>query len=158
MRTDVSIAAGAAVVAVVAAVMTLTGAQARAASASELTITEAPSMNAVPYTPKSVEIKMTNEGGTARFEPKDVTITAGDTVKFVQTGGSHNIKFWADSVPAASIPILKKAVSDSLVTPRYPTGAATFVLVTTGLAKGVHKFYCTPHLQRFQMAGSITVQ
>ena len=110
--------------------------------------------------PKTVEIKMTNENQMFRYDPKDVTIAVGDTVKWVAVAGSHNIKFWVDSLPAggaAALRGLMKDTTETLTTSRMPTPGTTYSIVFTGVPKGVYKYYCGPHLMR-GMVASITVQ
>ena len=110
--------------------------------------------------PKSWDVQMTNAGGMVRFEPKEITIAAGDTVKWTQTGGSHNIKFWVDSIPMGALPLLRAAMKDTaatLETRRFPMGTAEYTIVFAGMPKGVYKYHCGPHLMRGMMA-SITVQ
>jgi plastocyanin len=113
-----------------------------------------------PRAPKTWDVQMTNEGGTLRFEPKEITIAVGDTVKWTQTGGSHDIRFWPDSVPMGAVPLLNTAMKDTVAalrTMRFPQGPATYTIVFAGMPKGVYKYYCGPHRMRGMIA-SITIQ
>jgi len=116
---------------------------------------------------KTVEIKMVNNFGgtpmTNRFDPSEVTIQVGDTVKWVAVTGSHNISFWKDSIPAGAEALITKAMEAdkdtvaALRTKRYPTAGTGFTMVFAGFPKGVYKFYCSPHL-RGMMVAKITVE
>jgi plastocyanin len=109
---------------------------------------------------KLVEVKMTNEGGQVRFVPDNITIQDGDTVRWVIAGGSHNVVFWPDSVPAGAPPLLQKAMPDTaahLQSPRYPNVGDAYTLVFSGMPKGVYKYFSRPNLMR-QMTGAITVE
>ena len=122
---------------------------------------------AAPRAAKTVEVKMVNNSGgtpmTNRFEPANITIQVGDTVKWVATTGSHNVAFWKDSIPAGAEPLIMKAMEAdkdtvrALQTHRYPTAGTGFTMVFAGFPKGVYKFFCQPHLMRM-MVGTITVE
>ena len=112
--------------------------------------------------PRTIEVKMTNVEGN-RYEPKDIKIVPGDTVKWVASGGSHNVSFWKDSIPAGAEALLVKAMAKGadttrvLTSRRFPTAGDTYSIVFEGMPKGVYKYNCTPHL-RMGMVGSITVE
>src|ERR1044071_2980451 len=54
-----------------------------------------------PVTGKTVEVKMYGDEKGYRFEPADVTIKAGDAIKFtVVNGQPHNVAFDPATVPA----------------------------------------------------------
>jgi plastocyanin len=113
-----------------------------------------------PRAPRTVEVKMANDNNMVRFEPKDITIAPGDTVKWVRAGGSHNIVFWPDSVPQAALPALRAAMKDTIAPleiARMPNPDQSYTMVWTGMPRGVYKYYCRPHLMR-GMVGTITVQ
>ncbi|HTR21573.1 MAG TPA: plastocyanin/azurin family copper-binding protein [Gemmatimonadales bacterium] len=111
-----------------------------------------PAAEAAPAAPAGpvVEVKMTGTGTTAAFEPKELNIAAGTTVRFINvSGGPHNISFWSDSIPAGAADVLKKAMPEQLadlegkllVQPNdhYDVSFA-------GAPAGVYKGYCMPHL------------
>jgi plastocyanin len=104
--------------------------------------------------PKTWEVKMTNEGGN-RFDPVALTIQDGDTVKWVIAGGSHNIAFWADSIPSGALELLRKAMSDTaapLQSKRFPNPGDSYAVVFSGMPKGTYNYYCRPHLMRGMIA------
>src|ERR1041384_7904510 len=67
------------------------------ATAAAPSTTPAPTAGAVakaPATGKTVEVKMIGDGTTYKFEPADITIKAGDNVKWTMvSGGPHNAAF-----------------------------------------------------------------
>jgi plastocyanin len=47
-----------------------------------------------PATGKTVSVNMVGDGTTYKFEPANITIKAGDNVKWIMvTGGPHNVSF-----------------------------------------------------------------
>jgi plastocyanin len=120
--------------------------------------------------PRAAKKWVVNMGSSASmfvFEPKAITIQVGDTVKWVATAGSHNVSFWADSIPTGAADLLRKLLPDTLAagatgyftltTSRKPTMGDSIVVVFAGVPKGVYKYNCRPHLMR-GMVGMITVQ
>lgn len=98
---------------------------------------------------------MITQDGKQTFEPAELTIQAGDTVKWLAVSGSHNVGFWADSVPAGAVELLRKAMPDTiapLLGPRKPTAGDTYVIVFDGMPKGTYKYYCKPHLAKMMVA------
>src|SRR6476661_6074644 len=56
---------------------------------------------AAPITGKTVEVKMIGDAQGYRFDPANITIKAGDGIKFtVVSGGPHNVAFDPATVPA----------------------------------------------------------
>lgn len=110
--------------------------------------------------PRTWEVQMTNANGMVTFEPKELTIQDGDTVKWVIAGGSHNVVFWPDSVPSGAVPMLRAAMPDTagpLQSPRFPNVGDSYSVVFKGMPKGTYKYYCRPHLMR-GMVGALTIQ
>ncbi len=105
--------------------------------------------------PKTWEVKMVTQDGKQLFEPADLTIQAGDTVKWMAISGSHNVGFWADSVPKGAVELLRKAMPDTiapLLGPRKPTAGDSYIIVFDGMPKGTYKYYCKPHLAKMMIA------
>src|SRR6476469_721746 len=58
---------------------------------------------AAPITGKTVEVKMIGDAQGYRFDPANITIKAGDGIKFtVVSGGPHNVAFDPATIPADS--------------------------------------------------------
>ena len=104
---------------------------------------------------KTWEVKMITQDGKQLFEPAELTIQAGDTVKWLAVSGSHNVGFWADSVPAGAVELLRKAMPDTiapLLGSRKPTAGDTYLIVFDNMPKGIYKYYCKPHLAKMMVA------
>lgn len=98
-----------------------------------------------------VVVKMVDVSTTEyRFEPADVTVHPGDTVRFEQTGSmSHNVEF--REVPAES------QLGDRQMGPYLTAPGETYdVVIDARFTDGVHKYVCTPH-ETLGMKGTITV-
>jgi plastocyanin len=110
--------------------------------------------------PKTWQVKMITDEGKQLYEPKDITIQSGDTIKWLAVSGSHDVGFWADSVPKGAVELLRKAMPDTvapLLGPRIPKKGDSYIVAFTNMPKGVYKYYCKPHLKK-GMVGTVTVQ
>lgn len=103
-------------------------------------------------------VKMT---GDYKFEPAELTIKAGDGIKFVLVaGGPHNIAFDAATLPAPVAAQLKANMPEQmadlsgkmLINPNEE-----YTISFAGVAPGTYEFNCTPHLA-MGMKGKVTVQ
>ncbi len=116
---------------------------------------------AAPITGTTHEVKMIGDEKGYRFEPANLTVKAGDGVKFVMvSGGPHNVAFDEASVPAAG---------KAQLTANIPNPAATLTsqmvmnpneeitVSFANVAPGTYNYQCTPHLA-MGMKGAITVQ
>jgi plastocyanin len=126
-----------------------------------VTVASAAAARTAPRAVRTHEVKMITDAGKQLFEPKQITIQAGDTVKWVTESGSHNVAFWADSLPANAAELLRKTMPEQekdLSSPRKPGKGNSYSISFAGMPKGVYKYFCTPHLTRGQMVAQITVQ
>ncbi len=80
------------------------------------------------------------------FAPDNLTIQAGETVAFVNQGGSHNVNGSQQSYPDNP-----ESFSSGAVAPAPWTFTHTFTL------PGVYQYHCDPHFS-LGMTGTITVQ
>jgi plastocyanin len=107
------------------------------------------------------DVSMELQGSTYKFDPSDLTIKAGDVVKFHnKTGGPHNVSFWSDSIPSGAADVLKKNMPDQMAPlegPLLTEPEAVYSVSFAGAPTGDYKFYCLPHLA-LGMHGKITVQ
>lgn len=113
-----------------------------------------------PRAPKTHVVKMITENGKQIFDPIKLTIQAGDTVEWLAVSGSHNVAFWADSVPKGAVELLKKAMPETtkeLTGPRKPKKGDKYVMVFSGMPKGTYEYYCTPHLKKM-MVGTLIIK
>ena len=117
---------------------------------------------AAPITGKTVEVKMMGDATGYRFEPANITVKAGDGIKFVVVSMiPHNVAFDAATIPADVKAQLDanfgagraSELSSTLLT----TVGDSFTLSLGSIKPGTYAFYCTPHLA-MNMKGTITVQ
>lgn len=115
-----------------------------------------------PITGKTVEIKMIGDAQGYRFEPKDVTINAGDALKFtVVGGGPHNVAFDATKLPAdvrAQLDANYGADKMAELSSNLKMNPGDNIVISFGKIKpGTYEFNCTPHLA-MNMKGTVTVK
>jgi plastocyanin len=114
---------------------------------------------AAPVTGTVHEVKMVGDEKGYRFEPADITIKAGDAVKWTMvSGGPHNVTF--QNVPgdartqlSANMP---NQISD-LSSPMLLNANETYQVSFANVKPGKYDYVCTPHLAT-GMKGSVTVQ
>ena len=108
-------------------------------------------------TPPAVhEIRM-----TSRFVPGRTVARAGDTLRFInQTGGPHNVQFFADSIPEAARVLLEQAMPGAkiapLSSPLLITENDTYEIAVPALPPGRYPFVCLPH-SGSRMLGALEV-
>lgn len=117
---------------------------------------------AAPITGTTHEVKMYGDDKGYRFEPKDITVKAGDGIKFVfVNGGPHNVAFNAADIPADVKPQLDANMGpDKMMelSSKMMMAAGESVTISFGNIKpGTYPFICTPHLA-MNMKGTVTVQ
>lgn len=101
--------------------------------------------------PQTVIVKMVDKSaGQWRFEPSEVDVRQGDTVRFVLDDVvPHNVEF--KKVPQGT------KLGDARVGPFLLKKGQTYdVVIDDRFAKGVHEYVCTPH-EPMGMKGTITV-
>jgi plastocyanin len=107
------------------------------------------------------DVNMVLEGSSYKYVPDQLTIKAGDVVRFHNvSGGPHNVSFWADSIPGGAADVLKAGMPDqmaplegSLLT--EPNGI--YSVNFANAPAGEYKYYCLPHLA-LGMKAKLTVQ
>jgi plastocyanin len=96
-----------------------------------------------------------------KFEPANITIKAGDGIKFtVVGGGPHNVAFDPATVPADVQGQLDANISEKMgqLSSALKTNAGESVTISfANIKPGKYPFHCTPHLA-LGMKGEITVQ
>src|SRR5687767_7043604 len=114
---------------------------------------------ASPVTGTWHEVRMLGDEKGYRFEPVDVTIKAGDGVRWVfVSGGPHNVAFQNVAADAkgqlsANMP---NQLSD-LSSPMLLNANEKYEMSFAGVKAGKYDYVCTPHLAN-NMRGSVTVQ
>ncbi len=144
-----------------AATDTTAGATAAAAPAPEAPAAPAAAGAMAPITGTTHEVKMVGDGQGYRFEPAEITIKAGDGIKFLMvSGGPHNVAFDPATLPAdvktqlmANMPEQMGELSGKMLL----TAGESYTISFGGVAPGTYNFNCTPHLA-MNMKGKVTVQ
>jgi plastocyanin len=135
-----------------------------ATTAAPTTNTAAPATGTVakaPATGKTWEVKMIGDGTTYSFEPANITIKAGDAIKWtVVSGGPHNVAFDPAEINAAAKPQLTANMDNQmseLSGPMLLGNGDTYEISFANVPPGTYNYHCTPHLA-MNMKGTITVQ
>jgi plastocyanin len=107
------------------------------------------------------DVNMVLEGSSYKYVPDQLTIKAGDQVRFHNvSGGPHNVSFWADSIPAGAADPLKAGMPDQMAPLEgqlITEPNAVYTVTFANTPAGEYKYYCLPHLA-LGMKGKITVQ
>jgi plastocyanin len=114
---------------------------------------------AAPITGTTHEVKMIGDAQGFRFEPANITVKAGDGIRFVVVSGQpHNVAFDPATIPAdvkdqlfANMPNSTDGSSQMLLNPNE-----TWTLSLGNVKPGKYPIHCTPHLA-MNMKGEITV-
>lgn len=123
----------------------------------------APAAEAAPATTgATVDVSMVLEGTAYKYVPAEITVKAGDVIKFKNvSGGPHNVAFKAGAIPAGAESAIDAALGANKMGPL--TGSliveqdGVFTLGTSGFPAGKYDFACTPH-EALGMKGKLTVQ
>jgi plastocyanin len=114
-----------------------------------------------PITGTTHEVKMYGDAKGYRFEPAELTVKAGDGIKFVfVNGGPHNVAFDPATVPAAAKAQLDANMPEKigeLSGKMLLAEGESYTISFGGVAPGTYDFNCTPHLA-MNMKGKVTVQ
>lgn len=114
---------------------------------------------AAPVTGTVHEVKMLGDEKGYRFDPVDITIKAGDGIKWVMvSGGPHNVQFEniAADVKTQLSANMPNQLSD-LSSPMLINPNETYEVSFANVKPGKYGYICTPHLAN-NMRGSVTVQ
>lgn len=139
-----------------------TAAAGASAAAAAAAAPAAPAAGAMaPITGTTHTINMVGDGQGYRFEPADLTIAAGDGVKFVMvSGGPHNVAFDPATLSAeaktaltANMPEQAGELSGKMLL----NANEEYTISFAGVPAGSYDFHCTPHLA-MNMKGKITIK
>jgi plastocyanin len=131
------------------------------APAAEAPAAEAPAAGAAQAITGTIhEVKMVGDDKGYYYEPAEISVAAGDGIKFVMvSGGPHNVAFDGTLLPAdvksqllANMP----NQASELMGPMMLNAGEEYVLSFAGVAPGTYEYYCTPHLA-MGMKGKVTV-
>ena len=120
-----------------------------------------PAGAAAAITGTTHEVKMVGDEKGYRYEPADITVKAGDGIKFVfVSGGPHNVAFDPATIPADVKPQLSANMPNQqgeLSSPMFMNPNETYTISFANVTPGQYPYHCTPHLA-MNMKGTITVQ
>jgi plastocyanin len=115
----------------------------------------------IEATGQTHEVKMIGDDKGYRFEPANLTIKAGDAIRFTMvSGGPHNVAFDPATIPAESKAQLDANMDQKLSelsSPMLMNPDEKYVISFGGIKPGQYPYHCTPHLA-MGMKGVITVQ
>ena len=116
---------------------------------------------AAPITGTTHEVKMVGDAQGYRFEPANITLKAGDGIKFMMiSGGPHNVAFDPATIPADQQAQLDANISEKMgqLSSAMKMNAGESITVSfANIKPGKYPFNCTPHLA-LGMKGEVTVQ
>ncbi len=107
------------------------------------------------------DVNMVLEGSSYKYVPEELTIKSGDVVRFHnESGGPHNVSFWADSIPSGAADALKAGMPDQMAPLEGSLLTEPNAIYSVNFANapaGEYKYYCLPHLA-LGMKAKLTVQ
>ena len=124
---------------------------------------EAPAMAGAmsPITGTTHEVKMRGDATGYRFEPAEITVKAGDGIKFTFVdGGPHNVAFDPAAFPAAAKSQMMANMPEQVgeMSGKMLLAAGeSYTISFGGIPAGTYEAHCTPHLA-MNMKMKITVQ
>jgi plastocyanin len=122
---------------------------------------QAPAAASAAVTGTTHEVRMLGDATGYRYDPVNLTIKAGDGVRWTMVSGPpHNVSFWSDSIPTGAAATLTSAMAKQmgpLTGPLLMQQNETYTMSFAGAPKGTYRYFCTPHLA-MGMKGTITVQ
>ena len=130
-------------------------------AAAAATTTATTTGAAAPITGTTHTVRMLGDDKGYRFDPQNLTIKAGDGVKWeMVSGGPHNVAFDPAKVPAdvkgqlsANMPNQMSELSS----PMFMNPGESYTVSFANVKAGKYDYVCTPHLA-MGMTGSITVE
>ncbi|HLA13936.1 MAG TPA: plastocyanin/azurin family copper-binding protein [Gemmatimonadaceae bacterium] len=121
----------------------------------------AASGTAAPVTGTTHEVKMVGDAQGYRFEPANITVKAGDGIRFTMvSGGPHNVAFDPANIPDDVEAQLDANISEKmgqLSSVMKMNAGETITVSLANIKAGKYPYHCTPHLA-LGMKGEITVQ
>ena len=133
-----------------------------AAATATATSTSAASATgaAAPITGTTHEVKMIGDDKGYRFDPAEITIKAGDGIKFVNvSGGPHNVAFDPAKVGAAATQLGANMPNTMapLAGPYLSQPNEAYTISFANVPPGTYDYVCQPHAA-MNMVGKITIQ
>ena len=99
--------------------------------------------------------------GEYRYIPEELTIKAGDTVRWINvSGGPHNVQFKAGRVPDGAEAVLNAAMANRMGSMNggfVMAPNAVYEIDFTGAPVGGYYYVCTPH-EPLGMVATLTIE
>ena len=109
-----------------------------------------PTASAETYT-----IKLGTDRGLLQFQPKKITVKAGDTIEWKNNKvPPHNVVFDAKKNPTKNAALAKSLSHKKLL---MSPGQTETTVIPVDAAPGTYTFYCEPH-RGAGMVGQVTVE
>jgi plastocyanin len=106
------------------------------------------------------EVRMVGDDKGYYYEPTELTVAAGDGIKFLMvSGGPHNVAFDGTLLPAdvkAQLIANMPNQASELMGPMMLNAGEEYVLSFANVTPNSYEFFCTPHLA-MGMKGKVTV-
>lgn len=138
-----------------------TGDTAAAVAATTPAATPAAAGTLAPITGTTHEVRMVFENNEYKFSPANITVKAGDGVRWIMVSGMpHNVAFDPATVPANGKSQLSANMPNQiseLSGPMMINPNETYTISFANVPAGTYNFHCTPHLA-MNMRGVITVE
>jgi plastocyanin len=117
-------------------------------------------MAASPITGTTYTVNMIGDEKGYRFEPAEITVKAGDGIKFINVkGGPHNVAFDPATAGASAAQITANMPESTgeLTGKMLVTDGDAWTMSFGGVAAGTYTVICTPH-QAMNMIMKVIVQ
>ena len=106
-------------------------------------------------------VRMIGDAQGYRFDPANITIKAGDGIRWeMVSGGPHNVAFNAAEVPADVKPQLSANMPNQMTelsSPMMMNAGESYTVSFANIKAGAYNYVCTPHLA-MGMRGTVTVE
>lgn len=106
----------------------------------------------------SVNMELRN--GQYIYDPVDLAIKAGDTVRWINvSGGPHNVAFYGDKIPAGAADVLNNVMTSKMAPLQGPLlidSMAVYEVSFIGAPTGRYDYFCLPH-EALGMKATLTV-
>lgn len=131
------------------------------AAAATPAATPAATGTMAPITGTTHEVRMVFENNEYKFVPANITVKAGDGIRWIMVSGApHNVAFDPATVPANAKGQLSANMPNQiseLSSPMMINPNETYTISFANVPAGTYNYHCTPHLA-MGMRGVITVQ
>lgn len=105
-------------------------------------------------------VNMVGDNNGYAYDPVDITIKAGDGIRFVMVSGApHNVAFDATLLPAdvsAQLTANMPNQASPLMGPMMLNAGEEYTISFAGVTPGTYEYFCTPHLA-MGMKGTVTI-